>query len=316
MSKQKPCVVGVGAANFDVSGKSFRTLISNDSNPGEISVSVGGVTHNIIENLARLGARTSLITVAGDDYFADAIRQACEESGIDTRHFLTVAGEKSSCYLNVLDADGEMQVAVSDMRIMRHLTVDYLKEKRTVFEKSDAVVTDGCLLPEVMMELVTDVCRDIPVFADTVSTTYAHTIKEVIGFCHTIKPNVAELEVLVGLPARTDAELERACDKVLESGLYRVVVTLGGRGCYAADKEGRRMFRKLKTMKSVDNVTGAGDAFFAGLIYGTLLDMPLPEMLDFALASGIVAILSVSTINPNMSPDLVRETLELYRDHT
>jgi len=50
------------------------------------------------------------------------------------------------------------------------------------------------------------------------------------------------------------------------------------------------------------------------LIYGTLLDMPLPEMLDFALASGIVAILSVSTINPNMSPEFVLETLERYRD--
>ena len=316
MSKHVPYVVGVGAANFDVSGKSFQSLISHDSNPGEISVSVGGVTHNIIENLARLGARTSLITAVGDDYFADAIRQACEEVGIDTSHFLVVTGAKSSCYLNVLDTDGEMQVAVSDMRIIRHLTAEYLKEKRVIFEKSDAVVTDGCLLPEVMMGLVTDVCRDIPVFADTVSTTYAHTIKEVMGFGHTIKPNGAELEVLAGLPARTDAELECACDKVLESGVYRVVVTLGGRGCYAADKEGHRMFRKLKTMKRVDNVTGAGDAFFAGLIYGTLLDMPLSEMLDFALASGIVAILSVSTINPNMSPELVQETLELYRDHT
>lgn len=314
MLKQKPCVVGVGAANFDVSGKSFQALISRDSNPGEISVSIGGVTHNIIENLTRLGAKTSLITAVGDDYFADAIRQACEEAGIDTRHFLTVEDAKSSSYLNILDADGEMQVAVSDMRIMRHLTVDYLKDKRAIFERSDAVVTDGCLLPEVMTSLVTDICRGVPVFADTVSTTYAKTIKEVMDFCHTIKPNVAELEVLAGLPVRTNAELERACDKVLESGVHRVVVTLGGRGCYAADKEGRRMFRKLKTMKSVDNVTGAGDAFFAGLIYGTLLDMPLPEMLDFALASGIVAILSVSTINPNMSPEFVLETLERYRD--
>lgn len=49
-------VVGIGAANVDLMGRSREPLVMEDSNPGFISMSVGGVTHNICENAARMGA--------------------------------------------------------------------------------------------------------------------------------------------------------------------------------------------------------------------------------------------------------------------
>lgn len=48
-------VVGIGAANVDLMGRSREPLVMEDSNPGFISMSVGGVTHNICENAARMG---------------------------------------------------------------------------------------------------------------------------------------------------------------------------------------------------------------------------------------------------------------------
>ena len=47
--------VVIGGVNIDIGGHSFQPLIPADSNPGKISVSLGGVGRNIAHNLSLLG---------------------------------------------------------------------------------------------------------------------------------------------------------------------------------------------------------------------------------------------------------------------
>ncbi|MEZ4508803.1 MAG: hypothetical protein R2881_03900 [Eubacteriales bacterium] len=51
----------------------------------------------------------------------------------------------------------------------------------------------------------------------------------------------------------------------------------------------------------------------AGFTYELVNHLPLEEQLDFALASGVTAIQSMTTINPEMSETLVRENIKRYR---
>ena len=53
-------VVGIGAANLDVHGRSINSIKLRDSNPGRLNMSAGGVTRNILENMSRMGPSTSL----------------------------------------------------------------------------------------------------------------------------------------------------------------------------------------------------------------------------------------------------------------
>jgi pseudouridine kinase len=62
---KRPKVVGVGAANVDVHGRSRRPIVMRDSNPGYMATSVGGVTRNILENLARQGMPVALLSAVG-----------------------------------------------------------------------------------------------------------------------------------------------------------------------------------------------------------------------------------------------------------
>ena len=66
-------IVGIGAANMDVHGRSRAPINLRDSNPGRMHTSVGGVTRNILENYVRLGGRAVLLTVVGDDVFGQKI---------------------------------------------------------------------------------------------------------------------------------------------------------------------------------------------------------------------------------------------------
>lgn len=52
----------VGGCNIDISATSYTFLIEEDSNPGYVKTTLGGVGRNIAENLLLLGYPVSMIT--------------------------------------------------------------------------------------------------------------------------------------------------------------------------------------------------------------------------------------------------------------
>ncbi len=305
-------IVGVGAANLDVHGKSRNAIVLRDSNPGFLYTSVGGVTRNILENLSRQGARTALLTAVGDDLFGERILSDSAAAGLDVSRVLRTAGTASSGYVALLDERGDMLLGMSDMRILETLPDSYITQNAALLRSADAIVTDACLPPERLEQLL-ELTEGIPLLIDPVSTAYARRMRPLAGRFFAIKPNELELSVLADLPADTEAEIERASEALLRLGTTCVVVSRGEKGCYYADATGRRMFRALQPVEQMVNATGAGDAFLAGFTYGLINGLPLEEQLDYALASGITAILSATTIHPDMSDTLVRSNLERFR---
>ena len=101
--------VGIGAANVDICGRSKNPIIMADSNPGAMSISLGGVTRNICENLARLGGSVKLISALGSDLYGHMIREESTAAGIDMSQCMTVEGHPSSTYMSLLDERGEMR---------------------------------------------------------------------------------------------------------------------------------------------------------------------------------------------------------------
>ena len=65
--------VVVGAVNVDIGGISYDTLVMNDSNPGTMVMSFGGVGRNIAHNMALMDIPVKMITVLGDDIFANPL---------------------------------------------------------------------------------------------------------------------------------------------------------------------------------------------------------------------------------------------------
>ena len=186
--------VGVGGANIDLCGRSYAPIEPRDSNPGEIEISAGGVTRNICDNLARLGADVKLVSAVGDDLFAQIICEQSAQAGIDVSHIYHTPGRSSSMYLAILDNSGDMHVALSDMHVLQNLPLDYLERKRELIANAAVVVTDPCMKAE-RFERVLSYCRPGQIVCvDPVSTAYARALIPYIGQIHTVKPNRLELE--------------------------------------------------------------------------------------------------------------------------
>lgn len=305
-------IMGVGAANADIHGRSRKAVQLRDSNPGHMHVSVGGVTRNILENAARLGLRTSLISAVGDDALGELILARSRAAGMDVSNVLRVKDRASSTYITVLEPSGEMFIALSDMTILETLSREYLEERRQLLAGAAAIVCDPSL-PEETIDFLLTLTADVPVCVDPVSGSYAEKIKPHIGRFHTVKPNRLELQVLSGVDPVDEKSLRRAMDVLLNKGCKRVFVTMGPDGCCYEDAQGRYLTMRLRPVTDMANATGAGDAFTAASVYGLVKGLEPEETLGLALAAGSVAIRSAETVSPHMSVEALRETLAADR---
>lgn len=313
-SVSRPYVVGVGGANMDIHGRPKNAIVMHDSNPGHMNSSAGGVTRNVCENLARLGADVRLISAVGDDVYGEMIRRECTAAGIGLSELCIAPGCTSSTYISILDEHGDMLVALSDMTVLQeHLTPDYLSRRAALLQNAAIVTCDPCL-PERTLVRLLDLCEGhTPVYVDPVSTAYARVLAPHIGRFHTAKPNVLELEILSGQRIESEASLRAAGERVLDMGLKRLLVSLGSEGCLYMDQSGAVLRRKLRPVEQMVNATGAGDAFMAATIYSTLCGFDAEKTLHYALCAGIAAISHEKTIHPGMSVSLIEKIWKEYQ---
>lgn len=301
---------GIGGANMDLHGRSRAALIPRDSNPGFLHTSPGGVTRNILENLARMGERTALFSAVGNDLYGREILASGEAVGMDMTHMLRCPDCSSSSYMALIDPEGDMFIGMSDMRILEHITPDWLETNRHTLRSAAAVVCDPCLTTEALEWITSDALSGVPVFSDPVSTTYARRLAPFTGKLYCIKPNILELAAMTGCEIHSDADMERAADMLLESGTHRVVISMGQRGCYWADRDGTKFYATLPPVSEMVDATGAGDAFMAGLLYAFLHRFPPEKAARWAMAAGIIAVTSSGTVSPRMNADHINKILE------
>ena len=289
--------VVVGGVNVDVGGRSFAPLVDADSNPGSVSISLGGVGRNIAHNLSLLGTNVRMLTAYGDDLNGERVAASCSSLGIDLSHALQIAGGTTSTYLYLTGPDGEMALAVSDMEICKQISPQYLAANLSLLQNAQVVVADANIPPESLQYLAENCTA--PLFIDPVSTTKAEKLRPILSRIHTLKPNKLEAELLSGIRIRTSEDLESAAAKLLDLGVHRLFISLGSEGVYAA--MGNQRVRHPNLPGNMVNTTGCGDAFMAAIVWAYLEGMDLSATARSGLAAGSIAMESAETINPAMS---------------
>lgn len=294
--------VVVGGVNVDIGGRSFAPLIPADSNPGAVTVNLGGVGRNIAHNLSLMGTDVRLMAAYGDDAHGAQVVASCAALNIDLSNGLRVPGGTTSTYLYLMDHTGEMALAVSDMSICEKVTPGYLADKLPVLRSAQVVVADTNI-PAESLQYLAENC-DVPLFVDPVSTTKAEKIRPILDKIHTLKPNRLEAELLSGVPIRETRDVEAAARELLRLGVQRVFISLGADGVCAA--EGDQVLWLNNLPGKMVNTTGCGDAFMAALVWAWLEDLDLEGSALAGLAAGSIAMESPETINPKMSAEVLK----------
>lgn len=304
---EEPYVCIIGGANMDIQGFPKKNLIRNDSNPGNVKVSLGGVGRNIGENLINLGIRSKLLTVLGNDIYAREIIEHSKKIGLEINDSLFLENEMGSTYLSILNDEGDLEIAISSMDIFEKMTIEFIQKKQKILEASRICVIDTNI-PENIIEYIVKNIKEKVFFLDTVSASKAMKIKEIIGYFHTIKPNKYEAEILSGIKINNKQDLEKAGDFFIKKGCKQVFISLGPKGIYYTNgkEKGEIPGKKVEII----NATGAGDAFVAGLIYSYLNELSIENSAKIAEAASIITIGHIDTINPKLSIEKIQEFIK------
>jgi len=293
----EPYAVVIGGANVDICGTPQIALAMKDSNPGEITTSPGGVARNIAENLTLLGANCCLITAVGNDQNGDFLIEHGKSVGMDMEAVLHIDGTATSSYLSVLDVNGDMFVAISDMNITERIDVEHLRTHNELIKNSAVIITDTNLSDEIYPYLANHF-GDKPLMVDTVSAVKALRIKPYLSTVHVLKTNSIEASAISGIAV---GENQETAQWFHQQGVKFLVITLGAEGIFYSEQGARTLLVNNDHNSKVVNASGAGDAFVAGIAYGELNKWEFSEAIKFADAAATLTIRSDTTINPAMS---------------
>jgi len=298
--------VVVGGVNMDIGGRSFAPLVAADSNPGSITMSLGGVGRNIAHNLALMGTDVRLLTAFGEDLYGQRIAASCSELGIDISNALRLADVPTSTYLYIAGPDGDMAMAMSDMQIAHRITPAYLAANLSLLQNAQVVVCDTNISAESLRYLADNLT--VPLFCDPVSTVKAEKLRPILSRIHTLKPNRIEAALLSGVPIKDKEDVPKAAKALLEKGVHRLFISLGADGVYAAMEDQAMWLPNLPG--NMVNTTGCGDAFMAALVWAYLEGTDLKNTALAGLAAGSIAMESRETINPAMSAAALRQRMQ------
>ncbi len=158
------------------------------------------------------------------------------------------------------------------------------------------IVLSGSLPPGAPPRFFADAARRIAahgslVVLDTSGEPLRLAVEE---GAHLLKPNLAELESLVGHQLLTEAQQEDAAQSVLERGeVGAVVVSLGAGGALLVTRDGPTRLR-APTVR-VQSRVGAGDSMVAGIVHGLLQGNTFVEATRLGIAAGSATVMSEGT---------------------
>jgi len=310
VEKQTGYILGIGGANIDIISRLKSDAYKADSNPGRVSCSLGGVCRNVIENLARLNIPCKMLTAVGDDLFGRQLIRECEGLGIDMSRVLVSNENPTGTYLAILDKDGELLISSADTRVIENIPLSYFEENKELIANASAIVCDPNLEKQQLLK-IKELAKDVRIFIDPTSGSKAKKLIEIKSVFYFMKPNLLELESLSAMCCKSDEDIVKAAASLIKGGVTKLAVSLGKRGCYYCDAD-KGFFKELPIVLDAANVTGAGDAFMAGMIYGYSKGYCDEECIKLALSAGAIAVESEKTINESMSESRILECRNKY----
>ncbi|MFV9504476.1 MAG: 1-phosphofructokinase [Oscillochloridaceae bacterium umkhey_bin13] len=282
-----------------------RTVTINDFAAGQVNRveqsqdSPGGKGVNVAVTLADAEHRVAVTGLLGRENatsFEDLF--ACKQ--IEDQ-FVRVAG-RTRVGIKIIDPQQGQTTDINFPGPAPAPTDLEVLQARLVALATPWVVLAGSLPPDVPATIYRDLIRLLKASGRRVAldTSGLPLLSALEAGPHLLKPNIHELEALVGTRLVTRSEVITAAQSLLARGLEQVVVSLGGEGALLLD--GNQVLIAQPPPVVVQSTVGAGDAMVAGLIAAQLRGLDLADAARLATA---FAVDTISRVGAGLSSSAV-----------
>ncbi len=264
-----------------------------------ITLTTGGNVSNVGIDLAKLGFTVGAITRVGNDSLGRYVTQHYRTFGIDIEGMIVDARAQTSATIVSVDRTGE-RTFLHTRGCMKNFRAADVLSRLTLLQRARILAVGYLgLLPETEKEFgrlfrTVKEKTSLKILLDSAASprVTSRALRGFLPYVDFFIPSYEEAMLMTGCktPESIVAFLRRA-------GAPHVVgVKLGAQGCYLSD--GRRAAHvKARRVRRVVDATGAGDAFVAGFIAGTLKGMDAFESARVAnsVAASCVSAVGAST---------------------
>ena len=292
---KRPRIAVVGSANIDLT-----TFAERFPKPGEtifgqgFNLGFGGKGANQAVAARLCGAEVFMVARVGSDLFGPATIENFRRQGIDATYVKQVEGLSSGVAPIFVEPNGQNRILV-------------VKGANDAVRPSD--VDDAAE----MLKSVDCIVLQFEIPVETVYYTIRFAHKQGIrcilnpapaqsidmgaleGLDYFV-PNESEAEAITGAAVKTTEDAKRCAEKLMDSGVRRVIITLGANGSLLASRDGTEHVSPF-AVQSIDS-TGAGDAFIGS--FAVFLGEGVKEM-EAVRRANLYAALSTTGVGTQKS---------------
>lgn len=288
----------IGGIKAKVVANAQEQLMAVEQNEGTIYVSYSGTGRNVAENLGRMGASTTFVAVAGNDSVGRGVKAELKELGVDTEFLQLIDGQNTAMNIAILNIIGDLEFAVDNEDVYNCISEKLIDSAMDKINNSKIVCIDGTMPEELLKYLIEKV--KAPLFFDPHTEDAAKKAKDIIGSFNTIKPNRAEASALCGMEIFSEEQLMAAGQWFADQGVKRIFITMSGGGVYYKEGMNEGIIRPEKMISFADD-EGAGDAFSAAILDGTVKGMDIETLAARGMRAAAITLETKYAVNPQMS---------------
>jgi len=278
----------------------------------ELETHSGGCANNTAIALARLGVSVGAMGNIGNDHFGDLILQSLTENKVDTAGiqrntdvntsytFVAVASDGERSFCHYIGANGEL--------CENDLNWDIIKTTKILH------IAGAFVMPKFDGQPMANVLKKAKALGITTSldTTWdasgkwLETLEPCLPHVDIFLPSLIEAEHLTGT-----SELREISTFLRNYGISTIGIKMGERGSYVTTPD-EELFVPAYPVNIVD-ATGAGDAYVAGFLAGTVKGWDLKTTAELASATGAACVTAIGTTAGIQN---LEETMNICQNNT
>ena len=260
----------------------------------ELEIHGGGCANNTAIALSRLGVSVGAMGKIGTDHFGDLVLRTLTENRVNTIGIQRDANVSTSFTFVAIASDGERSfchyIGANGALSENDLNWDIIKTAKILHIAGALVMPkfDGQPMANVLKKAKTlGITTSIDTAWDATGK-WLETLEPCLPFVDIFLPSLTEAEHLTGT-----SELSEISKFLRNYGINTIGIKMGERGSYVSTPE-EELFVPAYSVNVVD-ATGAGDAYVAGFLAGTVQGWDLQTTAELASATGAACVTAIGT---------------------
>lgn len=257
-------IVVLGSLNVDNILKMPRMPFEGETMAlQDVTTAPGGKGANQAVAAARQGANVFFVGAVGNDTNGQFMKTTLLTNGVNVDQVAVKSDVPTGSAYIMLQENGANTIMIHG-GANQALTLDHVEAARDIIAKADILVAQF----EVPLAVITAAfamakAYNVQTILNPAPAVYNIT-PELAALTDVIVPNETEAQLLSGIKVIPDeGVLNRVADKLLATGVPRVIITLGGAGSFVAEGTKRWFVDPVKVL--AQDTTAAGDTFIGTL---------------------------------------------------